>query len=508
MVRAFAAQTGLLDAAEWHMLGGDDAGVDAHHAVLQRLADAENTADVAGVEIAGQTEFGVVGRVNRFFFRVEAEDRGQRAKGFFAGAQHVGTGVGQHGGLEKLALEALAAGHQRAAFGQRIGHVAFHFLQRGLFNQRALRDTGLKAVAHLERAHFGGKLLDKGVVNAVLHINPVGADASLAGVAVFAGHGAVHRAVQVRIVKHDEGRIAAEFQREFLHGRGALLHQDAAHFSGAGKAQVPHHVAGAQDLADGDAVVRVGAEHVQDPGWNPCALGQLGGSQRGQRREFGRFDDHRAARSQCRGDLAGDHGDGEVPRRDGRAHAHRLLEHQEAAAVVELRQGLAVDALGFFGKPLDKAGGVGHFALGFGKGFALLGGHDAGQIVLVGHDQIEPFAQNVGALFARFGAPCRPGGVGCGNRLFGLRSAQVGDLRQFSAGGRVVHPEGVAANDPLAVDQALVFDQAGVLQVGEGGYVCVHARSFYGYGNQTGPLVSRRINWIGMMSRLGGFREP
>ena len=117
MVRAFAAQAGLLDAAEWHMLGGDDAGVDAHHAVLQRLADAENTADVAGVEIAGQTEFGVVGRVNRFFFRVEAEDRGQRTKGFFAGAQHVGAGVGQHGGLEKLALEALAAGHQRAAFG-------------------------------------------------------------------------------------------------------------------------------------------------------------------------------------------------------------------------------------------------------------------------------------------------------------------------------------------------------------------------------------------------------
>ena len=94
----------MLDAAEWHVLGRDDAGVDAHHAVLQRLADAENAADVAGVEIAGQSEFGVVGRVDRFLFRMETEDRGQRAKGFFAGAQHVGAGVGQHGGLEKLAL--------------------------------------------------------------------------------------------------------------------------------------------------------------------------------------------------------------------------------------------------------------------------------------------------------------------------------------------------------------------------------------------------------------------
>ena len=171
-----------------------------------------------------------------------------------------------------------------------------------------------------------------------------------------------------------------------------------------------------------------------------------------------------------------------------------MLEYQQAAAVVELRQGLAVNALGFFGKPLDKTGSVGHFALGLGKRFALLGGHDAGQVVLVGHDQIEPFAQNIGALFARFGAPGRPGGVGCGNGLFGLRSAQIRNVRQFQSGGRVVHPEGVAATHPLAVDQALVFDQAGVLQVGEGGYVCVHARSFYGFENQTGPLVSRRIN--------------
>ena len=155
--------------------------------------------------------------------------------------------------------------------------MAFHFLQRGLFNQRALRNAGLKAVAYFQRAHLGGKLFHKGVVHAVLHINPIGADASLSGIAVFAGHGAVYRAVQVRVVKHDKGRIAAEFQREFLHGRGALLHQDAAHFGGAGKAQVPHHVAGTQDFADGDAVVCVGAQHIQNPGGNAGALRQLGG---------------------------------------------------------------------------------------------------------------------------------------------------------------------------------------------------------------------------------------
>ena len=93
----------------------------------------------------------------------------------------------------------------------------------------------------------------------------------------------------------------------------------------------------------------------------------------------------------------------------------------------------------------------------------MLGGHDARQVVLVGHDQIEPFAQNIRALFARFRTPSRPCSVGSRNRLLGLRCTQIGHLRQFSARGRVIHPEGGAAIDPLAVDQALVFDQAGVL---------------------------------------------
>src|ERR1700722_15668812 len=39
---AFAAQSGLLDAAERGLGGGDDAFVDTDHAVFQRLGDAED----------------------------------------------------------------------------------------------------------------------------------------------------------------------------------------------------------------------------------------------------------------------------------------------------------------------------------------------------------------------------------------------------------------------------------------------------------------------------------
>ena len=48
---AFAAEAGLLHAAERRDLGRDDAFVDADDAVFQRLGDAPDAADVAGVEI-------------------------------------------------------------------------------------------------------------------------------------------------------------------------------------------------------------------------------------------------------------------------------------------------------------------------------------------------------------------------------------------------------------------------------------------------------------------------
>ncbi len=49
------------NAAERRDFGGDNAGIDADYAVLQRFADAEDAAQIAGVEIGGETELGIVG---------------------------------------------------------------------------------------------------------------------------------------------------------------------------------------------------------------------------------------------------------------------------------------------------------------------------------------------------------------------------------------------------------------------------------------------------------------
>ena len=181
VVRTLAAQTRLLHTPKGHVLGGDDAHVDAHHAVFQRFAHTENSTHVAAVEVTGQTELGVVGCVDGFLLGVETKHRRKRAKGFFFGAQHVTVGISHHGGLEKLALQGFAAGDDLAAALQGIFEVTLHLGDGGGFNQGTLQDAVFKAVAHLERLHFGGKFLDELVVHAALHINAVGTHTGLAG---------------------------------------------------------------------------------------------------------------------------------------------------------------------------------------------------------------------------------------------------------------------------------------------------------------------------------------
>jgi ribose-phosphate pyrophosphokinase len=86
--------------------------------------------------------------------------------------------------------------------------------------KRALGHAIFKAVTHLHEFDLGRELRHKRVVDAGLHIKAVGTDAGLAGVAVFAGHGAFDGAVNVGVVKHDEGGIAAQLQGQLFDAGG------------------------------------------------------------------------------------------------------------------------------------------------------------------------------------------------------------------------------------------------------------------------------------------------
>src|ERR1700731_479086 len=69
--RALAADAAFLHATERRDLGRDDALVDADDAVFERLGDPPDAADVAAVEIGGETEFGVVRHADRLVLGFE-----------------------------------------------------------------------------------------------------------------------------------------------------------------------------------------------------------------------------------------------------------------------------------------------------------------------------------------------------------------------------------------------------------------------------------------------------
>jgi hypothetical protein len=83
-------------------------------------------------------------------------------------------------------------------------------LDRLHVDQRADHRARLEPIGNLHRAGGLGPL-GEGVVDAVLHQDTVGADAGLAGVAVFRGDGALDRHLDIGVVKDDERRVAAQF---------------------------------------------------------------------------------------------------------------------------------------------------------------------------------------------------------------------------------------------------------------------------------------------------------
>src|SRR5690606_28290936 len=180
----------------------------------------------------------------------------------------------------------------------------------------------------------------------------------------------------------DERRVAAQFQGHLLDVLGALCHQLAAYFGGAGEADFAHH----RRLGDGSGNGGGGTgDHIDHTGGNAGPGGQFTQRQRGIGGGAGRLDHHGAAGGQGGAGLAGDHGGGEVPGRDRGGDADGLLDHHDTLAGTGAGDGVAIGAPGFLGEPFQEGGGIGDFALGFGERFALLQGHDGGQVVLVRH---------------------------------------------------------------------------------------------------------------------------
>ena len=172
---AFTAQARGLHAAKGRHFIGNQAGIDTDHAVLQRLGHTENTAQVTGVEVGRQTKLGIVGLTYHIGLIAEAEQRRQRAEGFFAGNRHAAVHASENGRLKEETAQfvRLATGNHGRALVGGVLQVTLHFLDSARIDQRSGGHACLGAVADLQLGNSVGELGGEGVVNRILHVNAV-----------------------------------------------------------------------------------------------------------------------------------------------------------------------------------------------------------------------------------------------------------------------------------------------------------------------------------------------
>ncbi|MNX91558.1 hypothetical protein D3C86_1236460 [compost metagenome] len=196
-----------------------------------------------------------------------------------------------------------------------------------LVDHRADGDPRFRAGADPHGIDAIRQFFREGVVNTRLDENAVGADAGLAAIAEFRNESAFNGEIEIGIVENDEGRIAAQFQRQSLYAVGGATHQKRTDAGGAGEGNLAHRLVRHDFVAD---FRRHAGDDVDDTCGNAGSFGEYAERQGGIGCEFRWLDDHGTAGCECGRDLAGDHGVREVPWRDDAANADRLLQHHDA----------------------------------------------------------------------------------------------------------------------------------------------------------------------------------
>ncbi len=314
----------------------------------------------------------------------------------------------------------------------------------------------VQSVADLELFSPFDKPFREVLRNALLQQDAAGGGAALAGGAEGAPERAVEREIEIGVVEHDHGVLAAHLKRHLLEGgRGLLCHQ-RAHFARSGKADGTDIGMLHQRVAHRTSAAVHNVQHAVRYAGVHQGLDQVVDR---KRRVGGRFDHAGVTRNQGREQLPARDGHGEVPRRD---HPHHAQGHADAHGELVLqfaRSGFAEEAAPLAGDVKSLVNGLLHVAPGFGQHFAHLAGHVVGKLLLALAQQLAGAEQDLGA-FGRGHQP--PGGEGlfCGGYGRGHIGWAGGGKFADDVGvvGRVDIQEGFAAigGHPLAADQIQV----------------------------------------------------
>mmetsp|Transcript_762 Transcript_762/g.2982 ORF Transcript_762/g.2982 Transcript_762/m.2982 type:complete len:245 (-) Transcript_762:386-1120(-) len=203
-------------------------------------------------------------------------------------------------------------------------------------------------MAQPQPRHLLSQLLRKGVVHIIVNENLVRADAGLAGVSQAGAEEGEGGPVQVGILEHNKGGVAAELKADSLNGAGGLGHQQLAHRRAPREADLSNLAAPRELRPDG---LGVPAHDLHPTLGKTSLVGKVGERDGTQRGLLGGLDDDGAARREGRADLPGDHREGKVPGGDGADYPDGLLQHHHPLPAFRALHHISVDPAGLLREP-------------------------------------------------------------------------------------------------------------------------------------------------------------
>lgn len=252
-------------------------------------------------------------------------------------------------------------------------------------------------MSHPQGGGAFGQPRHEGIVDAVADDQPAAGGAALPGGIERSIERALHRLLQVGIIRHHQRILAAHFQLHLDATHCARLGQALACALGAGKAQridagVQH--GWPQNMATAHHQVEHASRQtgtLQDVGQRPGRPGN----------QFGRLQYHGVAEGQRGGCFPCGDRDREVPGGDQPHHPHRLAADENLNSGTHRVHQFPLHTQGLPGKEFENLSGTRHFTYGFGQGLAFLSGQEGAQHLPACQDLAPCSIQNVRALLRR-----------------------------------------------------------------------------------------------------------
>ena len=189
-----------------------------------------------------------------------------------------------------------------------------------------------RRIAHDDFLRLGDEQLHELIERPTLHKHPAARTAILARVGEDAHRRTRRRLRDVGIAEDDVRRLATEFERDAFQIPRRQAHDARADLRGAGEGNFANQRMSRQRVADDAPLPR---HHLERARRHARLMRELAQQNRGERRLAGRLEHHGVSCGERGRDFPAGDGEREIPRHDGRDHAHRLAQREVESAACD-----------------------------------------------------------------------------------------------------------------------------------------------------------------------------